>query len=217
MIALAQLNAMPATDFVAALGGVFEHSPWIAERVAAQRPFASRLDLHAAMCDAVARASEPEQLALIRAHPELAGRVAVRKELTAESTREQAGAGLDQCTPIEFARLQELNAAYNARFGFPFILAVRGHDRASILAAFAARVNNAVDEERRVALEQIGRIAFFRLNELVAAPLGAEIMAMHERLAAFNDEDGALTCTYLRPGQPPAASFIRFHMLPARL
>ena len=217
MIALAQLNAMPAADFTAALGSIFEHSPWVAERVALLRPFASRLDLHAAMCAAVERASEAEQLALIRAHPELAGRAAVRKELTAESTREQAGAGLDQCSPEEFARLQELNAAYNAKFGFPFILAVRGHDRASILAAFAQRVHNDVAHECRVALEQIGRIAFFRLNELVEAPLGAEILAMHERLAAFSDEAGALTCTYLRPAHRATAALIRDYMLAAGL
>src|SRR6516225_9475053 len=139
MISLAELNTLPTADFVAVLGGIFEHSPWVAERVAEQRPFASRLDLHTAMCAAVDAAREAEQLALIRAHPELAGRAAVRKELTAESTREQAGAGLDQCSPEEFARLQELNATYNARFGFPFILAVRGHARASVIDACATR------------------------------------------------------------------------------
>lgn len=216
-ISLQRLNAMPAADFVAALGGIFEHSPWVAERAATRRPFPSRLDLHAAMCAAVAQASEAEQLALIRAHPELAGRAAVRKQLTAESTREQAGAGLDQCSVAEFARLQELNGAYNAKFGFPFILAVRGHDRAAIIAAFAQRLHYTIDDERRVALEQIGRIAFFRLNEFVAAPLGAEIIAMHERLAAFSDEDGALTCTYLRPAHRATAALIRDYMLAAGL
>ncbi len=217
MIALGHLNTCSADEFKAALAGIFEHSPWVAERAAAQRPFASRLDLHTAMCDVVAQASEAEQLALIRAHPELAGRAAVRKELTAESTREQSGAGLDQCSAAEFARLQELNAAYNAKFAFPFILAVRGHDRASILAAFAKRVHNELTDERRVALEQIGRIAFFRLNELIEAPLGAEIMAMHERLAAFSDEEGALTCTYLRPAHRATAALIRDYMLAAGL
>jgi len=217
MIGLAELNAMPAADFVAALSGIFEHSPWVAERTASRRPFPSRLDLHAAMRAVVAQASEAEQFALIRAHPELAGRAAVRKELTAESTREQAGAGLDQCSPEEFARLQELNSAYNARFAFPFILAVRGHDRAAILTAFAQRVHNAIDHERRVALEQIGRIAFFRLNELVVAPFGAEIIAMHDRLTAFSDEEGALTCTYLRPAHRATAALIRDYMLAAGL
>ncbi|HSE13048.1 MAG TPA: 2-oxo-4-hydroxy-4-carboxy-5-ureidoimidazoline decarboxylase, partial [Rudaea sp.] len=149
MIALSDLNAMPAAQFATALVGIFEHSPWIAERTAARRPFASVLDLHAAMTGVVDRASSDEQLALIRAHPELAGRAAVRGELTIESTREQRGAGLDACTPAEFARLQELNKAYNDRFGFPFILAVRGHDRTSIIAALARRVRNDPDTERQ--------------------------------------------------------------------
>src|SRR5258708_14085020 len=121
MITLAQLNAMTAAEFTAALAGIFEHSPWVAERTALLRPFASRLDLHAAMCAAVDSASAAEQLALICAHPELAGRAAVCKELTAESTRAQAGAGLDQCSPEECAQLQTLNKLDNDKFEFPFI------------------------------------------------------------------------------------------------
>ncbi len=217
MIALAELNAMSAAQFTAALAAIFEHSPWVAERAAARRPFASRLDLHAAMCEVVAQASTAEQLDLIRAHPELAGRAAVRKELTADSTREQQGAGLDACSPEEFSRLQDLNRRYHEKFGFPFIVAVRGHDRAAILAALEARLQNANDDEFRTALQQIGRIAFFRLNDAVAAPLGAEIMAMHERLAAFSDEAGSLTCTYLRPAHVATAQLIRDFMLAAGL
>jgi beta-ureidopropionase / N-carbamoyl-L-amino-acid hydrolase len=217
MIALAELNAMPVAQFTAALAAIFEHSPWVAERAAARRPFASRLDLHAEMCEVVAQASTAEQLDLIRAHPELAGRAAVRKELTADSTREQQGAGLDACSPEEFARLQDLNRRYHEKFGFPFIVAVRGHDRASILAALEARLENTNDEEFRTALQQIGRIAFFRLNEAVAATLGAEIMAMHEWLAAFSDDAGALTCTYLRPAHVATAQLIRDFMLAAGL
>lgn len=217
MIALAELNAMPAAQFTAALAAIFEHSPWVAERAAARRPFASRLDLHAAMCDVVAQASTPEQLDLIRAHPELAGRAAVRNELTADSTREQRSAGLDACSAEEFARLQDLNRRYHEKFGFPFIVAVRGHDRAAILAALAARLENANDEEFRSALRQIGRIAFFRLNDAVAAPFGAEIMAMHERLAAHSDQADALTCTYLRPAHVATALLIRDFMLAAGL
>ena len=217
MIALDQLNALPAAEFTTALAGIFEHSPWVAECAAARRPFASRLDLHTAMCAVVDQANPAEQLALIRAHPELAGRAAVRKELTAESTREQSGAGLDACTHEEFARLQELNKAYNDKFRFPFILAVRGHDRASILAAFVQRVNNDIDHERELALEQIGRIAFFRLVATVSTPPGAEIMAMHERLAAFSDDTDALTCTYLRPAHRATAALIRDYMLAAGL
>ncbi|WP_332022402.1 2-oxo-4-hydroxy-4-carboxy-5-ureidoimidazoline decarboxylase [Rudaea sp.] len=217
MISLQQLNAMPAVQFVVALGGIFEHSPWVAERAAPRRPFDSRLALLAAMTDVVEHATAAEQMGLIRAHPELAGRAAVRKELTADSTREQHGAGLDACTPEEFAQLQELNRRYNEKFGFPFILAVRGYDRAGIIGAFAARVNNTVDDERRVALAQIGRIAFFRINETVDVPLGAQIMAMHEGLAKHSDERDALTCTYLRPAHIATAQQIRDFMLAASL
>jgi OHCU decarboxylase len=119
VISLQDLNWLPAPQFVAALSGVFERSPWIPERVAAVRPFHSGPQLHQAMCAAVERASIDEQLALIRAHPELAGRAAIRGELTPESAGEQQGAGLAACTPEEFARLQQLNAAYKQKFGFP--------------------------------------------------------------------------------------------------
>jgi allantoate deiminase/N-carbamoyl-L-amino-acid hydrolase len=217
MIDLTRLNSMPAAQFTAALSGIFEHSSWVAERVAVQRPFGSVLDLHAAMTNAVAAATTTEQLALIRAHPELAGRAQVATGLTAESAREQRGAGLDSCTPEEFARLQELNKTYVDKFGFPFILAVRGHDRASIIAAIAARVQNDVAAERCEALAQIGRIAWFRLAETVAETVGASIMAMHEHLAKFSDDDSALTCTYLRPAHRATAAAIRAFMLAAGL
>ena len=217
MIALSELNSMPTARFVAVLGGIFERSPWVAERTAAQRPFPSVLALHAAMTDAVARSGGDEKLALIRAHPELAGRAAIRSELTAESAREQRGAGLDACTPVEFARLQELNKAYNDKFGFPFILAVRGHDRASIIAACATRLQNDAHREQNAALEQIARIAYFRLADSVSDPPGARIMAMHERLAAFSDDPLALTCTYLRPSHRATAAAIRDFMLAAGL
>jgi allantoate deiminase/N-carbamoyl-L-amino-acid hydrolase len=217
MIALAELNAATSEEFVAALDGIFEHSPWIAQRAVARRPFASRLDLLDAMCAVVDAAVEDEQLALIRAHPELAGRAAVRNELTAASTHEQQGAGLDACSPQEFARLQELNRAYNAKFGFPFILAVRGHDRASIIAAFESRLANDADAERHTALEQIARIAEFRLASTVSSPIVGEIMAMHERLARFSDDTGALTCTYLRPAHRATAQRIRDFMRAANL
>ena len=120
------------------------------------------------MRHAVDNAGEGPQLALVRAHPELAGKAAVRGELTAESTREQSGAGLNQCTPEEFARLQDLNARYNEKFGFPFILAVRGYDRHGIIEAFAKRVENDRDTELRTSLEQIHRIAGFRLHDLIS-------------------------------------------------
>ncbi|QCX49104.1 2-oxo-4-hydroxy-4-carboxy-5-ureidoimidazoline decarboxylase [Ralstonia pseudosolanacearum] len=165
---LAQLNAMDTAQFVHTLGGIYEHSPWVAEQAAAQRPFASADALAAAMRRAVDGAGEGPQLELVRAHPELAGKAAVRGELTAESTREQAGAGLDQCSPEEFARLQALNARYHDKFGFPFILAVRGYDRHGIIDVFARRLENDRATELRASLEQIHRIAGFRLHDLMA-------------------------------------------------
>ncbi|WP_425494900.1 2-oxo-4-hydroxy-4-carboxy-5-ureidoimidazoline decarboxylase [Pandoraea soli] len=164
---VAELSALPRAEFVAALDGIFEHSPWVAEAAWDDRPFASIDALQDAMCQAVIDAGEGPQLDLIRAHPELAGKAAVRGELTAESTREQAGAGLDQCSADEFARLTELNDAYKAKFGFPYILAVRGHTRASIIENFAARVANSRADEIDECLRQIFRIAGFRLQDLV--------------------------------------------------
>ena len=166
---LEQLNTMPPDAFEAALSGIFEHSPWVAEEAATARPFASVDALYEAMREIVANSGEVRQLALINAHPELAGKAAVRGELTAESTREQSGAGLATCTQEEFDKLHRLNAAYRAKFGFPFILAVRGYDRAGIIANFEARVNNTRDEELRTSLEQIYRIARFRIDDLVTA------------------------------------------------
>ncbi|MEV8472059.1 2-oxo-4-hydroxy-4-carboxy-5-ureidoimidazoline decarboxylase [Ralstonia sp. UNC404CL21Col] len=166
---LSQLNGMDASQFVQVLGGVYEHSPWVAEQAATQRPFGSAEALAAAMRNAVDTAGIEPQLKLVRAHPELAGKAAVRGELTAESTREQSGAGLNQCTPEEFARLQALNAQYNEKFGFPFILAVRGYDRHGIIDNFSKRVENDRDTELRASLEQIHRIAGFRLADLISA------------------------------------------------
>jgi OHCU decarboxylase len=167
---LVELNALPRERFVEALGGVFEHSPWVAEAAWPQRPYTHLQQLHAAMCAAVDAAGSEAQLRLIRAHPELAGKAALRGELTAASAAEQGGAGLDQCSPEEYARLQALNADYRARFGFPFILAVRGHTRQSILAAMQARLGNEPEAERAEALRQIGRIAAFRLGDMIGGP-----------------------------------------------
>lgn len=163
--AIDQVSGLERAEFVQALEGIFEHSPWVAERAWAKRPFADAGALREAMVEVMMQASREEQLALIRAHPELAGRAAVAGELTDESTREQSGARLDKCSPEEFARLQALNAAYNARFGFPFILAVRGLDRAGIIERFAARAGNPPEVEFAEALAQIARIAAFRLAE----------------------------------------------------
>jgi OHCU decarboxylase len=164
---LQSLNAMDASDFVEALAGVFEHSPWVAAAVTGDRPFADRTALHRAMCEALQAAGEDAQLALINAHPELAGRAALAGELTDASTREQRGAGLDRCTAEEYADIQALNASYRERFGFPFIIAVRDHTRQGIIAALRERLCNDPDEEKREALRQIERIAGLRLAELV--------------------------------------------------
>lgn len=165
---IAQLNAMPEAQFVEVLGGIYEHSPWFAQAAARQRPFADATALAAALRAAVDEAGEAAQLKLVRAHPELAGKAAVRGELTAESTREQSGAGLNQCTPDEFARLQALNADYNHKFGFPFILAVRGYDRHGIIDEFARRIGNTPEVELQTCIGQIHRIAQFRLADLVS-------------------------------------------------
>ena len=167
-LTIEELNRISAEEFVTILGGIFEHSPWVAGHVVAQRPFATTSALHAAMANAVRSAALALQLALIRAHPELAGKTAVRGELTAESTREQSGAGLSECSAEEFASLQKLNAAYNAKFGFPFVIAVRGHDRHSIIENFSRRLGLDLATETRECLEQIILIGGFRLNDLIS-------------------------------------------------
>ena len=196
-IELGALNRASAADFAAQLDGIYEHSPWIAERAAAARPFASRLQLLAAMQTVVMAATTDEQLALVRAHPELAGKAAIRGELTAESTREQAGAGLSECSAEEFDRLQTLNEAYTGRFGFPFVLAVKGHDRASVLRAFEHRLRNEPADELATALAQIERIAELRLAERLREPMGESILAMADHLRQYSDDTDALSCSYL--------------------
>ena len=207
-LTIEQLNAATPAEFVALLDGTYEHSPWIAERAAALRPFTSLAGLKHALVGVVRDAGTEPQLALIRAHPELAGKAMVSKTLTAESTNEQGRAGLTDCTPEEFARLQQLNADYNARFGFPFILAVRGPrglglDRHEIIATFARRLGNPVDFEREECLRNIHRIAEIRLNDKfgVSPELGNRVWDWAEKLAQHSDpgyaERGELTVTYL--------------------
>ena len=166
---LNELNESDSARFIAALADIFEHSPWVAEGVVALRPFASVDDLHAAMCAALAAAGADAQMRLIRAHPQLAGKAAVRGELTAASTSEQRGAGLDQCTPEEFAEITRLNAEYEQRYQFPFIVAVKGHTRTSIIADMRARLSRPRDVEIAEALRQIERIAHFRLVALLGS------------------------------------------------
>jgi allantoate deiminase/N-carbamoyl-L-amino-acid hydrolase len=217
MITLEELNALSPRDFVAALGSVFEHSPWVPERVAGSRPYRSGIALHEAMCGAVMQADESLQLALIRAHPELAGRAAIRGDLTSASINEQKGAGLSACTPLEYERLQSLNAAYRGRFGFPFVLAVKGHTPETVIATVERRVAHGTDEERSIALQEICRIARFRLADLVDEPIGDAIIAMAEDLARFSETPDALTCSYLTPTHIATAARIRDYMLAAGL
>jgi 2-oxo-4-hydroxy-4-carboxy-5-ureidoimidazoline decarboxylase len=162
------VNGLSGTAFTTAFGGIAEHSAWVAERAALDRPYSGREAMVRAFQQAVLAAEPERQRALLDAHPDLAGRAAVAGELTAESTSEQAGAGLDRLTAGEFDRFTALNAAYRARFGFPFIFAVRGATKHQILESFAARVGGTQEEERLTALAQVLRILRFRLEDRVA-------------------------------------------------
>src|ERR1700761_7093350 len=162
MITLETLNTLSVEAFTEILGAIFEHSPWVAQRAAAARPCTSRLQLLDVMRGVVQAAPVEEQLALIRAHPQLGARGRKRLELTEVSSREQRRAGLDACTDEEFAELMRLNTAYVQKFSFPFILAVRGHDPASILRSMKSRLNNDPERERHTALTQIGLIGGYR-------------------------------------------------------
>ena len=162
-------SALDRVGFLARYGGVYEHSPWVAEEVWDRGAASDEVErMSAEMAATVEAAGRERQLALLRAHPDLAGRLAVAGGLTAESSAEQAGAGLDRCTPEEFAEFQDQNRAYVARFGFPFILAVRGRNRREILEVFRRRVGNAPDAEFREALDQVHRIAKLRLEALAS-------------------------------------------------
>lgn len=163
MTTLSEINEMPREAFIRAFGDVAEHSPWVAEKAWEKRPFRDRDGLIRAFENVLDDASPEAKRALIRAHPDLA----TRAKLTSESCGEQSGAGLDRLTPAEFKRFSDLNVAYKARFGFPFILAVKGASKAQILSAFERRINNSADREFDTALIQIARIFRFRLEERV--------------------------------------------------
>ncbi|MBS0542920.1 MAG: 2-oxo-4-hydroxy-4-carboxy-5-ureidoimidazoline decarboxylase [Proteobacteria bacterium] len=167
--ALAELSRLPQAEFVARLEGIFEHSPWIAERAWSAEPFGTIDALHAAMCLVVDTACKNEQLGLICAHPELAGKEAEAGTLTTASTGEQRGAGLDQCSKEELQRLRDLNKAYRERFGFPFVVAVKGLTRHQIMDRVEARLSNDRDTEFRTCLREIGKIARFRLDAILGA------------------------------------------------
>ncbi|WP_280564629.1 2-oxo-4-hydroxy-4-carboxy-5-ureidoimidazoline decarboxylase [Chromohalobacter sp. 48-RD10] len=160
-------TTLDRSAFVEAYGGIYEHSPWIAEAVwdaGIEAHHDSPAELAGAMATVLDAASSEDQLRVIRAHPDLAGKVALDGGLTDASSHEQAGAGLDQCSPEELARFERLNAAYKTRFGFPFVMAVKGYHRREILDAFEVRLAHTPDEERHTAIAQIHRIAQLRLD-----------------------------------------------------
>ena len=207
-LTLEQLNRAGPTEAAQMLDGLYEHSPWIAEQALAQRPFQSLAHLKHAMCGVLDRAGRDAQLGLIRAHPELAGKAMVSKSLTAESTLEQTKAGLTDCTPDEFAKIQRLNADYNAKFGWPFILAVRGPrglglNKLQIIDAFERRLHGHPDFELQECLRNIHRIVEIRLNDKfgVEPTLGQRVWDWQETLAQHSEpgyaENGQLTVTYL--------------------
>lgn len=223
-LSLDQLNTAPSAWLLQQLGGLYEHSPWIAEQALQQRPFVSLAQFKHAMAQVVTAASREAQLALVRAHPELAGRAMVSQTLTAESTGEQSRAGLSECSPQEFDRLQQLNSAYNERFGHPFIVAARGPrgdglSRQQIIATFERRLHNPVNTELCECLRNIHRIAEIRLDDKfgIVPALGNEVWDWHEALAEFSDpgyhEKGQLTVTYLTEAHQACAASLRERML----
>jgi 2-oxo-4-hydroxy-4-carboxy-5-ureidoimidazoline decarboxylase len=164
---LDSLNTSDRAVFTAALGHLFEHSPWIVEEAWIKRPFASPEALHAVLCATMRAAPRDRQLALIRAHPDLAGRLAQQKKLTAESTREQAGAGLDRLTDAELVEFTRQNEVYKAKFGFPFIICARLNAKSAIVTAMRTRGGNAPDSEFATALGEIEKIAWLRLQDVL--------------------------------------------------
>ncbi len=218
-LTLEQLNAVPLEQAVAWLDGLYEHSPWIVREALAQRPFASLAALKHACAQVVAQAPLQAQLDLIRAHPELAGKAMVDNSLTAESTHEQRTAGLTRCTPEEFAHIQQLNAAYNARFGHPFILAVRGPrgtglSKAEIITAFERRLHGHPDFERQECLRNIHRIAEIRLADKFAQTpsQGEQVWDGCEALAQHSESEEHLTVTYLSDAHRACAQRIAKNM-----
>jgi beta-ureidopropionase / N-carbamoyl-L-amino-acid hydrolase len=222
-LSLQQLNAASLEDAAVLLDGIYEHSPWIAAQAVHKRPFATLAALKSAMAQVVTQASREQQLGLIRAHPELAGKAMVSQSLTAESTNEQSKAGLTNCSAEEFAQLQQLNADYNAKFGFPFILAVRGPrglglSREQIIATFARRLHGHPDFELHECLRNIHRIAEIRLNDKFGEQpdLGNELWDWHESLAKHSDpgfkENGQLTVTFMTEAHKACAKELAARM-----
>ena len=223
LLTLEHLNFASDDQALAWLDGVYEHSPWVAQAALAARPFTHLVQLKRAMVCAVRETGREAQVALVRVHPELAGKAMVSQSLTAESSNEQDKAGLKSCTPEDFARLQQLNADYNAKFGWPFILAVRGArgeglSRAQIIETFARRLQNHPDFELAECLRNIHRIAEMRLNDKfgLSPTLGNLIWDQAEELAADTDPGyrdlGQLTVTYLTDAHQTCARRLAWWM-----
>ncbi len=164
---IAELNQTALEKFVTIIGPAFEHSPWIAEATVARRPFSSLQHLHSALCETVRTSGPERQLALIRAHPDLVGKAALAGTLTPQSTAEQAGAGLNKLSAEEIATFQKLNEAYKTRFGFPFVICARENKKEAILNGLRLRIANSRESEIKTALEEIAKIAYLRLQDIV--------------------------------------------------
>ena len=214
-----QINSATHAEAIKLLDGIYEHSPWVADQALAARPFKSLTDLKLQMARVLQAASKDAQIKLIQAHPELAGKAMVSQSLTAESSNEQSKAGLTQCTPEEFAVIQQLNADYNAKFGFPFILAVRGPrglglNKQQIIETFSRRLHGHPEFERQECLRNINRIAEIRLNDKFGYEpvLGNQLWDWQEELSAFSDpgyaDKGQLTVTYLTDAHRACAQAI---------
>jgi len=167
-VTLGEINRLDREAFTIRLGGLAEDSPWVAYSAWEYRPFATALELVAGFRGAIARAGEERQIALLEAHPDLAGRAAMAGELTPESTREQAAAGLGALGPDDYATFHERSDAYRARFGYPFVICAREHTSASVLAAFAERLAHDRDEELAIALDEVVKIIRLRVADLLA-------------------------------------------------
>ena len=165
MLTIRAINTLSREQFVEKLGWIFEHSPWVAKRAWAQHPFADLEALHAAMQAQVKQATRDEQLALLRAHPDLGAKA----RMSTASVSEQSGAGLDRLTAEEYEHLQKLNTTYRDKFGFPFLYAVKGSTKYDILRALEQRLNETPDRELDQALMQVYRIALFRLQDIVTS------------------------------------------------
>ena len=214
-----QINSATHAEAIKLLDGIYEHSPWVADQALAARPFKSLTDLKLQMARVLQAASKVAQIKLIQAHPELAGKAMVSQSLTAESSNEQSKAGLTQCTPEEFAVIQQLNADFNAKFGFPFILAVRGPrglglNKQQIIETFSRRLHGHPEFERQECLRNINRIAEIRLNDKFGYEpvLGNQLWDWQEELSAFSDpgyaDKGQLTVTYLTDAHRACAQYI---------